>query len=270
MEKPAGWQPIVSELIAKTKEDRPLKSRVAKTISAPVDRSLPYGCAPDWRNLFDEVRDGIEQGEKVNDWYVVTANPEWLRGWKGVLCREVFYHEANVRVIYHAPSTAKNSLALRAQSRVSSSRVAPNESDIIKRISVSLEDMKVRLRGWLGEMEKASLAGNRPKGAFHFFESYITHPFLGILVVPPGSIKRSSLHAPAPLGTWCLISVYPFEQFHYGNQCGIYLNSPSPMLDFYYNSILDFIELGPDAGYLKAVDLKTSRLGKGRKPKATG
>lgn len=272
VEKPDGWKPVVSEMVADTKRDRPLKlkSSVERVASERSDEGQEFILTPRWRELFHHVRNEIEAGTKGVDWYVVSLVPAWLLEWKEVLCDAVANHDAKVRVIYHSPSAAKNSLAIKAQWRVNSSRVDPNEMNVVNYISKRLKRLKAELSGWGMETKKLS-PGSRPSnGFFEFFESHITHPFMGILAVPSGSKRLSKLTSVAPLGAWCVLSLYPFYQSNVDNRCGLYLSGPGPMLDIYYNSILDLFERGHKDGYLKAVDLSKSLSGLGRKSGGTG
>ena len=271
VEKSGGWKPIVSEIIADTKRDRPLKLKSGAEIIASErsDEPQPFILSARWRELFHQVRNGMEGGAKGDDWYVVSLVPAWVLEWKEVLCDAVTNHDAKVKVVYHSPTAAKNSLAIEAQWRVNSSRVDPNEMNIVNYISKRLNRLKGELSGWVEETKK-SPAKRRSKGSFEYFESYVTHPFMGILAVPSGSKRSSTLTSVAPPGTWCVISLYPFYQANVDNRCGLYLNGPSPMLDIYYNSILDFFERGPKDGYLKAVDLPKSLSGKGQKSDGIG
>lgn len=206
----------------------------------------------------------MEMKEMANgkDWYVVSLVPAWLLEWKESLCDAVTHHGAKVRIIYHSPSAAKNSAAVRAQWRLNSSRVDPKDMDVVDFISKRLTKLKKELSGWVAETEEMPAKKTSSKGSFEFFESCITHPFMGIMAVPSGTKRSSTLTSVAPLGTRCVISLYPFHQANVDNRCGLYLNGPSPVLDIYYNSILDFFERGPEARYLKLVDLPELKTGK--------
>jgi hypothetical protein len=256
-QKPRGWEESVPEIVAKTNQDRPQKSQqIAKRTSVEHGQEeTPFVLSARWQELFSQILKEKEREKSASDWYVVSLVPAWMLDWKNVFFNSVEQHGSKVRIIYHSPTAAKNSAAVKAQWRMNSSRVDPNYMDVVDYVSKRLLKRKKEMSEWGSEIKKNSTPNSSSKGSFEFFESYIVHPFMGIMAVPSGTKRSSTLTAVAPPGTWCLLSLYPFYQVNFNHRCGLYLNGPSPVLDIYYNSILDLFEQGPKAGYLKAVDL---------------
>jgi hypothetical protein len=256
--KSDGWQPIVPEIIADTKKDRPRKpeTKAGKKIWERMDEQESVLQATHWRILNEEVRKEIQGGPLGGDWYVVSVVPNWVGDWKPVLCEAVTNHKAGVKLVYQAPDAANNCPAIRVQLRINSSGVdAKNHDGVINNIQTRIQSLKTEMGYWVTETRNASPRKGAVKGSFEFFESYLNHPFMAIMAVPPVSKKTAPPGSAAPPGTWCVVGVYPLYRRSDGKCCSAYLNGESPVLNFYYHTILDLFERGPKDGYLKATNL---------------
>ncbi len=256
--KPSGWEPIVPEIIAETKMDRPLRLNPAikLVISEPADEPKPFLVTTPWQTLNEHVRKAIKTRSLAGDWYVVSVVPNWLPNWMPVLGEAVTEHNARVKIVYQAPSAASNCSAIKAQLRINSAGVNSKDYDgVIKNIQSRIVALETEMAHWVRETRKSPSQNRRSKGSFEFFASYINHPFLAIMAVPPASQKKFPSASGAPPGTWCLVGLFPFYRKYYGKCCGVFLNSEGPVLNFYYHTILDLLKRGPKDGYLKKVDL---------------
>lgn len=260
--KGEGWEAIVPEIVAKTKQDRPLKpGKATETASAESDDvAVPFILSARWRDLGNAVRKEIEGRVRGGSWYIVCVTPSWLLDWKGIFFDAVVRHNAKMKFAYHSPSTVGSCLSVKAQWRMNIGYVDTNAP--VEYVRLRLKSLKLELGSWAAEMRNKSLEHGRHKGSFEFYESQIAHPFMAILSVPPSKTKSSKPALKAPVGTWCMLLLYPFYPATLDERCGLYLHRPSPMLDIYYHSILTFFEQGPKDGYLKPVDLLRSPSGK--------
>jgi hypothetical protein len=262
--QPEGWQPIVAEIIAETKRDRPPRPPEPEPDgeTTPVDPPQPaydsqsVKFSARWRELNQEARRRIEAAQKKYDWYVVSSIPSFVLEWKKILCDAVLNYSANVKLVYQSPDAVKNCAAIRAQLLMYNSRRKKNAAVAMDYMLKRLEELKVEMNGWV--MEAKAVRGKEPaEGGFQFFESRINHPFTGILGVPAGSRKPSMQTAPP--GSFCVLHLFSLYQADGGERCCLYLNDGSPMLNVYYKGILDFFAHGPADGYLKAVNLAKRR-----------
>jgi hypothetical protein len=266
--KGKGWQAIVPAIIAETQNDRPLKltPKTGKELTEESDDRRSFLLTTHWRTLNEDVRREIKDKSLGGDWYVVSVVPNWVGDWKPLFCEAIAKHQAKVRIAYQAASAADGCPAIRAQLRINSSWVKEkNHAAVVKHVKDRIEDMKIEMGHWITEIQERSGRGKNATGAFEFFESHLNHPFMAVLGVPAGT-KRGSKSA-APAGTWCVLGLYPFYRTVSEKCCSVYLNGDSPVLDFYYNTIVDLFESGIKDGYLKPVDLlKKSRARKSNKP----
>ena len=258
---PGGWEPIVPDIIADTKKDRPIKSEPCpeKISFENVEGSQPFFLSTRWRELNVNVRKQVAGRANGGDWFVVSVVPGWVLEWKGILCDAVMQHNAKVKFAYQSPAAARKCSAVKAQLLMNSGRAGSTSKEVFDYLHERIESLKVEIGGWPAEPRKQSVSKRPSKGSFEFFESNVNHPFMGMLWVPPGSKRPSVGTAGAPPGTWCLLGLYPFYQRVVDSRCCLFLNDASPMLDVYYNTILDFFEHGLKDGYLQAVNLPATR-----------
>jgi hypothetical protein len=259
-----GWEAIVPEIVADTLRDRPLKPRTKKLaeLSEKVDEGQSFLLSTHWRAMNEDVRREIKRKALGGDWYVVSVVPNWVGDWKALFYEAITQHQAKVRIVYQAASAADACPAIRAQLRINSSWVKEKDhAAVVRHAQDRIENAKIEMSNWITEIHEQSGRGKRAAGGYEFFESHLNHPFMAVLAVPQGTRKGSK--AAAPAGTWCVIGLYPFYRTLAEKSCSVFLNSESPVLDFYYNTILDLFESGLKDGYLKPVDLlKRSRAGK--------
>ncbi len=223
-------------------------SKRKKAAPARDESSSSCVCSPDWLNLFDESLKEIEGQEIGGKWYVVCGTPLLMLAWRKIFCEAVILHGAKLNFAYHAATGPDSCISMQAQWRMNTEHLKdPNPIEMLKQ---RLRDSTAELRAW-AEKAKAKKA----KGSMEFFESFITHPFTSVLIVPESSKGKFPKTNGAPKGTICLLGFYTFYPRSLEDRLGICLRQPSPLLDIYYNSITRFFEQGPKDGYLKLVDL---------------
>jgi hypothetical protein len=258
-EKPDGWEPIVPEIVAETKRDRPVRPE-AGAVSLPTEPAQPaydsqsVTFSTRWRELNQVVRQRIEADGKKYDWYVVSSIPSFVLEWKTILCDACLNYNASIKLAYQSPTAVESNAAIRAQLLMYASRrkihAVEGTKFMLKRL-IELEDL---MGGWVADTKPKTARGKKNrKGGFQFFESQVNHPFAGILAVPAGSTW--SKVQTAPPGSFCLLQLFSLYQPDAGERCCLYLSDSSPMLNVYYNGILAYFTHGPEDGYLKAVNL---------------
>jgi hypothetical protein len=249
--------------VRKQVEDIEIAGRV-KTGGAPKrvsqgSRGEMDGCriSPTWRTLFQELLAEIKELEVGGEWYVVCGTPMWVLPWEPHFSDAV-RRGAIVRLAHHAASSPDRCPSVAAQWKMNIEH--QHEADPIGLLKGRLRDCVSQIAAWDEAVRKPGA-----KGKFEFYESYIGHPFVGILIVPQ-PIKNAGLEDhPAPKGTQCLLAMQTFYPKNLEQRVGLHFYRSSPALSFYYNSIRKFFLQGPSDGYLKRVDhLATLRGRKGK------
>lgn len=124
-------------------------------------------------------------------------------------------------------------------------------ADGIKFLQERLNNLKCELATWLRDARANTILFEGKKGRFEFYESFVMQPYIAILFVPRNAARSQKRLKQAPKGAWCVVGLYPLYPENPENRCGFYVNQSGPVLDIYYNSVLNFFEFGPKDGYIK-------------------
>jgi hypothetical protein len=252
--KAKKWKPCVSAIFKETIEDR--------VTSLPPDpqpeQHQPFVLSSLWKELFHRVLNEMKGRDLRGNWYAICLNPKWLTDWKDVFFAAAKNHSAKIKVAFHSPDASRNSAAIQAQWNMNSSKFRGGSTNIEKTVGNIIRNVVEELRLWMSELGKTNA------DSFEFYQSNVVHPFAGLLYVPRGAKRLSKLKPVAPAGAWCVLMLYPLHQIEFETRCAIYFNAPSPMLDVYYNSILDFFEADRKRPYIEPVDLLNSVLKKSK------
>lgn len=243
--KSKKWKPCVATIVKETKSDR-LKLRTPP--SSSPDHPQPFIVSTLWKELFHRVLNEMQGRDLNGNWYAICLNPRWLTDWKEVFFAAAKNHHAAIKVAFHSPDASETSAAIKAQWDMNSSKVRDESTKIEKSVSAEIRRSLEEMRLWMSELDKPR------KNSFAFYQSNVVLPFAGLLYVPRDAKRLSKLKPVAPTGTWCVLMLYPFYQIDYQTRCAIYFNTASPMLDIYYNSILDFFEAGQEREYIVRLD----------------
>jgi hypothetical protein len=252
------WEPTVQEHVARIAHAKPSQPvGNGRTVSSSRDEGSPH-CVltPKWLDLFQEKLTDIEGREIGGNWYVICGTPLWMLQWRRLFCNAVIHQGAKFKFAHHAPTSPDSCLSVTAQWKMNIEHL--QDPDPIGLLKQRMRDGIAELSVWAANAKKQDA-----KGTFEFFESYITHPYVAVLIVPESSRKDIKRKGGAPSGTICLLSFYTFYSGSLEDRLGICFDRPSPALDIYYNSITSFFEKGPKDGYLKPVDHLARRTQRG-------
>jgi len=114
------------------------------------------------------------------------------------------------------------------------------------------------LRRFAREVNDSVKHKGKARDFLKFYASNIVHYFMGFLAVPKGRGRLDDTKAPKD--TVCVVQPYPMHPVKYGMRWAICMESPSPILDFYYRSILDVFSNSGVGGYLDKIDPITMRV----------
>ena len=267
LEKHGGWETIVPEIVARIQRNRPsepatgefekasgpheatglplapdseaLSKDSPKPPNSPQQaavQSSPYVLSGRWRDLFQEVAQGMEGRMDGWNWYVICDDPSWLFEWHYLMCNVFREHGAWVNMAFH--SLDAPCLSILAHWRSACSHLAV--SDPIVYGKGQLDVALGAIKRW-AEKDPGDVRPTKAGGCISVYHSRIAHPYTAILAVPARADKTGQTIHDAPLGTWCLLRLEaPFVNLN--ERCGLYLNGPSAMLNVYYSSIIRFFE----------------------------
>lgn len=208
------------------------------------------GCriSPLWKQLFDESLTAIEKRKLGGDWYIVCGTPIWMLPWGRHFFAAV-KQGGTVRLAHHAASAPEQCPSVAAQWKMNIEHLGV--PDPIGHLQKRMKDCAAQLASWDQDARK-----QKAKGKFEFYESFIGHPYVAILIVPKPSKKVDLEDHPAPEGTQCLLGMQTFYPRSLEKRVGLHFYEPSPSLDNYYNSIRRLFLQGPSPGenYLKRID----------------
>lgn len=241
-----------------------LKSFLSSTATRRPFRKLPDSnvlFTADWNNIarFEEEDAGEDFLRRLvkppmgDHWYVVCISP-----YGPLLFLENHLHHAltergvKVKWVYHSLDAVKSSPALQAQWKMIQTRYEYEEGKVsIKDHATRVLDEDKKALCGLVDRVRSTLRGSSGKGGrLSFYESSIVHYFMAFLAVP-GDFKITTDEERAPRNTIGLVQHYPHFPANYSKRCGIYMVSPSPVLDLYYRSILKFFDPDFNKGYLQ-------------------
>jgi len=211
------------------------------------DESSSCVCSPKWLNLFNHSLKEIEGRGIGGRWYVITGTPMTMLHWKEIFFDAVL-HGATINFAYQSAISPDSCFSMQAQWRMNIEHLQdPDPIGLLKQ----------RLRDGISQLRALARKAidKKSKGAFQFFESFITHPYVAILIVPESPKDKPPTQEGAPPGTICLLGHYTFYPRSLEDRLGICLSQPSPLLDIYYNSITRLFEQGPKDNYLRTVNL---------------
>jgi hypothetical protein len=244
------WEPTAPEHVARIDHAKPQQGGNGNTVSPERDEGPPHCVlSPKWLDLFHEKLTEIDGRAMGGTWYIICGTPYWMLQWRQVYSKAVVEQGATIKFAHHAPTGPDSCPSIAAQWKMNIDHL--HDPDPIGLLKQRMRDGIAQLSS-LAEKAKKQDA----KGAFEFFQSYVAHPFVSILIVPKPSNRQPARPDEAPLGTICLLALNGFYFGSIEDRVGIYLDRSGPLLDIYYNTITNFFEKGskPKEGYLKPVD----------------
>lgn len=236
------WRRQVATLIAQTKQDRPIISPTSW--SDMPDTPLLYG---QWKTLLDQFRGELmDASSKLRspwkfNWYVVGANGSWLsRGWLAFFAKCIESQGSMVRICYHAPSSAKQCLSVKAQLQMQTTD-GVSLGVPLKAANENLKAFEDSLKEW-----------RRSTAPFKvlLYRSNISFPFVGIFGVPRKG-RSIRLIDDWPVSASCLLALANFYPDETRAQCCIKLSQPSQLLEAYITSVSNFFYYGVKDGYVE-------------------
>lgn len=259
--KGVKWVATVRRQVENLEMDGQVATGGSRKTPSPGSRGEMDGCriSPMWRKLFDESLAEIGDRGIGGEWYVVCGTPTWMLKWRHYFSDAVT-RGGIVRLAHHGESAPDVCPSITAQWKMNIEYL--HQADPIGYLKYRLRDCVPQLAA-LDETARKEKA----KGRFEFYESYIVHPFVAILIVPEPLKKAGLEDHPAPKGTQCLLGMQPFYPRDVEERFGLHFYQASPSLNQCYNSIRNFFLKGPRPrdGYLKRVDhlaILRSRKGK--------
>lgn len=219
-----GWVPIVPELIARTKEDRPMRLKTSREIFLPLSaqQQLPFLISEKPEKLFDAVRCRIDDVPGRGDWCVTCLNISVMNLWKDNFYDAVTRCGSTIRFAHW-------------------SEYSLGEPHTV--FGLHLKDRQKEVTDWMKDLPGDFASGGTRKGSMEFYECLHRLPCTTILFVPASSEPPSPGTNKAPDGTWCLLNYHWLYVSSKDTRYGLYLNCPSPLLDLYYNSIVRLFEV---------------------------
>jgi hypothetical protein len=225
-------------------EPKPLEANVQKQ---PEDSHL-VTLRPSYKRLFDEVRKEAEGRKWDGDWFVICGTPMWVLDWKIIWCDSVKHRGSTVKFVCHSPEAPDSCPSVSAQMQMNTRHLGVDDG--VKYLKDRLNNLNYELADWMRRAQTQAIPFEGRKGHFEFYESFIMQPYVAILFVPRNVVSAQTWPKEAPKGTWCVVGLYLLYAESLEERCGFYLDQPSPMLDVYYNSVLNFFALGEKHHYI--------------------
>jgi hypothetical protein len=251
LEKYPPWEQTVEEHLDKINRARPpQKGGHGKTDSALLNEGPPQCViSPKWLDLFQEKLTEVDGRAIGGNWYIICGTPYWVLQWRQVYFNAVVDQGATIKFAHHASTGPDVCPSIGAQWKMNIDHL--HDPDPIGLLKQRMRDGIAQLASMAEKAKKQNA-----KGVFEFFESYVAHPFVSILIVPKPSKRQPTQPDKAPIGTICLLGLNAFYYGSLEDRVGIYLDRSGPLLDIYYNTITKFFDKGskPKDGYLKPVD----------------
>jgi hypothetical protein len=210
----------------------------------------------------ERLRQRLDAPNIGETWHVVTIAPLGFLAWMNRFRDAVEKHEVTVKWVYHSPAAVAESQTVRSQWEMLHDYATDKKLVLSDGVRL-LTGQRDELARWERSAKESAKREGKKFGKYEFYESWIAHYYMAFMAVPPGMTDFGP-GAVAPPGTVCMLQLYPMFPDNLASRVGLYLESPSPLLDVYYRSILRFINDDPKRGYLKQVDAEN--LAPQRKP----
>jgi hypothetical protein len=243
------WKPLVPTLIRRFDSEVVKSKRAENSAQTEHEPLQPVLLKPSYQNLFDEVCKEAKGRVWDGDWFILCGTPIAFLEWKKIWIDSVKQQGSTVKFVCYSPDAPKSCPSVTALWRMNTKHLGV--ADGVKFLQERLNNLNYELATWSRDARADTVPFEKKRGHFEFYESFITQPYIAILFVPRNVAPVKKRSKRAQKGTWCVVGLYPLYPENPEERCGFYLNQPSPMLDIYYNSVLNFFELGLKDRYIK-------------------
>ena len=253
---PKGWRRSVDDhvrVLSYVNEEN--DGELTSGNKPPTTAQLGFTLSAQCRELFLRANHRARAGIRGGQWYVITGTPIWFPEWRELFCEAAEIHGAIIKCAFNGPSSVKRCPTIAAQWQMHTGH--RRVDNILGHLETRERELRDELLSWShSDPDKKSKRLSLLKKSFSFYESGIAHPFIAVLSVPPSSEKSLVSRSSAPAGTWCALGLDAFFFSDFDERCGLFLETPNPVLNTYYKSILSFFDERANKFLMKSELLK--------------